>query len=161
MSKFLKRCQHNILEIIPVETKRLLSHDDNQFLSPSFQSLYLLIGAIMFEPRQNQDKIISTKSFIRISFFLLSASGVPHRLKGLGQCCSGSTTSWWAAYLVIVVTTIDKHISSCIPCHCQNNFWILFKTSLTSPPHPFVHLVDFFDGLGGTLHCSKIGQNKA
>ena len=29
-------------------------------------------------------------------------------------------------------------------------------------PHalPFEHLVDFFDGLWGTLHCSKIGQNK-
>ena len=26
---------------------------------------------------------------------------------------------------------------------------------------PFELLVDFFDGLGGTLHCSKIGQNKA
>ena len=30
--------------------------------------------------------------------------------------------------------------------------------SSVPPPHRFEPLVDFFGGLGATLHCSKIGQ---
>ena len=102
--------QHKILETIPVEAKRLLSHNDNQFLSHSFASLYL--SNVWTSPKSR--KIISTRYFIRISFYVFSASGVPHWLKGLERCCSGSTTRRWAAYLVIVVTIIDKYCTSCI-----------------------------------------------
>ena len=40
-------------------------------------------------------------------------------------------------------------------------FFNIVQTAFDTPPLPFEHLVDFFDGLGGTLHCSKIGQYKA
>ena len=36
--------------------------------------------------------------------------------------------------------------------HCSKRLW---------PTHPFLFLLFFFDGLGGNLHCSKIGQYKA
>ena len=49
-----------------------------------------------------------------------------------------------------------------VPLYQFCSFLTLFKAPLTPhPPLRFEHMVDFFDGLGGTLHCSKIGQYKA
>ena len=40
-------------------------------------------------------------------------------------------------------------------------FFNIVQNAFPPPPLSCEHLVDFFDGLGGTLHCSKIGQYKA
>ena len=69
-------------------------------------------------------------------------AGELHTLSLLSQQL---TNIFRAAYLVIVKTIFE---------YCSKRLW-------PPPPHPFVHLVDFFDGLGGTLHCSKIGLYKA
>ena len=37
-------------------------------------------------------------------------------------------------------------------------FLNIVQNAFDPPPLPFEHLVDFFDGLGDTFHCSKIGQ---
>ena len=41
------------------------------------------------------------------------------------------------------------------------HFFNIVQRALDPASLTFEHLVDFFDRLGGTLHCSKIGQNKA
>ena len=40
-------------------------------------------------------------------------------------------------------------------------FFNIIQKPLIPRPLPFERLVDFFDELGDTLHCTKIGQYKA
>ena len=50
-----------------------------------------------------------------------------------------------------------------VPLYQFCNFLNIVQNAFDPLPLPlrFEHLVDFFDGLRGTLHCPKIGHNKA
>ena len=85
---------------------------------------------------------------VRFSKFQLAKSGLNETTR--------SQQLHWLTYHLFSYFWLSDYIIRDVPLYRLCSF--LTQNAFDVPPLRFEHFVDFFDGLGDTLHCSKIGK---